>query len=623
MSQTVAHALHHQSDIEEFEKTPRSQRYPWSNSYELIQQAGLEYGDDPALSFLPTGVAGEQAINISYRELAAKVTQTANLLHSLGVTQGDAVSLLLPSLLQTHYTLWGAQAAGIAGPINPMLEAEHITEIMNATRSKVLITLAPSENSELWQKVCQMTQSIPSLKTIILISQSDKNNSELPSSPKTELRIVDYTQQLELQPSDKLLSGRQFNAEQIAAYMHTGGTTGCPKVAKLTHGGLTFVGQIYADTAGHLGRYTTLCGLPLFHIFGIVATGLALFASGRHGVLLSPSGFRNPNIIQNFWHHTARFNCKAFSTVPTILGTLLDQPLGDNNISCLQEVACGATPLPNQLKKNFEQRFEVKVRNGYGMTESSCLMAKPPGNTIVPTSSVGLRLPYTRRITAVIEGSKLIRECGVNESGVVLAQGPNIFSGYLNNADNNSIWIDGQWFNTGDVGYHNEQGNLFLCGRAKDLIIRGGHNIDPLIIEVPLSKHPAIAQAVAIGQPDPYAGEVPIAYVKLKTGKNISSCELLDYCKEVISERAAIPKRIEFIDEIPLTAVSKVFKPALRQLATEFAINASLAKADIKAEIKTRIDTQHGLIAKVLLHNNDQHQQAVDLLQAYPLIIEF
>ena len=143
------------------------------------------------------------------------------------------------------------------------------------------------------------------------------------------------------------------------------------------------------------------------------------------------------------------------------------------------------------------------------------------------------------------------------------------------------------------------------------------------MLEEPLNDHPAIAQVVAIGQPDPYAGEIPVVYLTVESGQNVSTEQLMDYCRKNISERAAVPKRIEIIDEIPLTAVAKFYRPALRIRATDFALSSSLIGAGIQALINTKCDQQHGLVATITLANSKQRAQAETLLQGYPLIIEF
>lgn len=612
-------------DIEAYEAAPLKKRYPWESTYDLIRQSGHKYGQDAAIEFLPTAARNETTIKVSFEQLAERVIQTANLLHAVGVGSRDTVCLLLPSLLETHLALWGGQAAGIACPINPLLDAAHIVEIMNETKAKVLVSLAADINAELWAKVEKIIEQVPTLETLLLISKTDVADVKVPAG----ISVKNFMAAVIKQPRDHLVSGRTIQGDDIAAYFHTGGTTGRPKVAQLTHGSIAFVAQLSADMTSDKGRYATLCGLPLFHIYGTVVAGIGSLFAGRTLVIMTAGGFRSPHVIPNWWHHIERFNVKGFATVPTILNALMQVPVGDNDISCLTDISSGAAPLSDNLKTAFEEKFNVTITNGYGMTESSCLLARPSPESQPPLGSVGLRLPYMEMQIAHVDGTNLVKACEPGDVGVVLARGPHVFAGYLNPVDNAKAWVDHTWFNTGDMGYLDAEGNLFLTGRAKDLIIRGGHNIDPALIEEPLTRHPAVAMAVAIGQPDAYAGEIPVAYVTLKEGVAsdpqlaVTEEQLIAFCQDNISERAAIPKRIEIIDEIPLTAVAKVFKPALRNRATEYVVNQTLHSEGIEATVLASFDPKRGQVAKVHLHKTASKPTAETALEALPVQIDF
>lgn len=604
-------------DLTAFEASPRMQRYPLNSALALINHCSETYQHDTALAFLPTAARGEEAACISFRELAERVIQTANLLHSLDVGPDDVVSILLPNLPETHFALWGSQSTGIASPINPFLDAAHIIEIMNATNAKVLVTQGPSADAELWEKVEQIVSKVPSLKSVLVVTEPGgvAGNSGT-------VEMLDFADAIARQPANTLTSGRTIKGTDIAAYFHTGGTTGRPKVARLTHENIAFVSQVYADCTADKGRHAMLCGLPLFHIFGTVAAGIGSLFAGRTLVIMTPQGFRSPNVLPNWWYFIERYQVESFSAVPAILGALLQIPVGDYDISCLQDITCGAAPLHDGLKQAFEQKFKVAIINGYGMTESSCLLARPFSEVDAPTDSVGIRLPYMEMEIAEVKGTTRTRPCSSGEVGDILVRGPHIFAGYLNPDDNAGAWIDEQWFNTGDRGYLDDNGYLFLTGRSKDLIIRGGHNIDPALIEEPLNRHPAVATAIAVGQPDTYAGELPIAYVTLNSDQTISTEELHEYCKTAISERAAVPKRIEILDTMPLTAVNKVFKPALRNRATEWVISELLSSQSIDASVKATIDGKRGQIAAVHLHNPDHSELAQAALERLPVHIE-
>jgi len=609
------------ADIEAFEKLPLQSRFPFTNSYELIMDSARRFGDQPALEFLLNGEADEAAQTISFKQLAADVTRTANLLHSIGINSDDAVSIILPILPQSHPVIWGAQACGIANPINPMLEAEHIAEIINAAEAKVIICLAPSDHSDLWSKLQEIISHTSTVHTVLAVRQMGLTNDEALELPGDQVKVLDYNRAIAEQVATELLHQRSLDSDRIAAFFHTGGTTGRPKIAQLTHGNMAFLGQLMQVYTAHQERQTVICGLPLFHIYGVVIQGIAAFSVGYRVVLLTPGGFRSVVAIKNFWHHVARFRVKSFSTVPTVLTVLAQIPVGDADISSLTNINSGAAPLSPAFEQTFEKKYKVEISNGYGMTETTALISRAPEQQ--PVGSVGMRVPYSRIRIVQLQGTCVIKDCADGEGGVILVKGPQVFQGYKAEADNASAWIEDGWFNTGDLGYMDADGFLYISGRAKDLIIRSGHNIDPELIEEPLNAHPAVASSIAIGMPDPFAGELPMAFVVLLPGSVCTSSELREYSKQVISERAAIPKRIEIIDAMPLTAVGKIFRPTLRQRITETVLKEHMAFKGIEAEISTAFDKKRGLIAQIKLTDSAQRSAAEELLAPYTLITEF
>jgi fatty-acyl-CoA synthase len=182
--------------------------------------------------------------------------------------------------------------------------------------------------------------------------------------------------------------------------------------------------------------------------------------------------------------------------------------------------------------------------------------------------SIGYRLPYQEMKAFILdEEGQYVREADTDEIGSICIKGPNVFKGYIDEVHNQGIWAKPGWFNTGDLGRQDTDGFFWLTGRTKELIIRSGHNIDPAVIEDPLYKLPGIQMAAAVGRPDPYAGEVPMAFVELQEGADLTPEQILEYLNQEIGERAAIPKAIKIIAQMPLTPVGKIFKPALRWAA--------------------------------------------------------
>jgi fatty-acyl-CoA synthase len=603
------------ASVEAFEKTPLAEQFPYTDSYNLIKDSASRFGDDAALEFLLQGLPDEPATTVSFAELGQQVTRTANLLHELGVGENDAVSIILPILPQTHFAIWGAQAAGISNPINPMLEAEHIAEIISAAEAKVVICLAQSEHSDINEKVREAIAQCASVTALLEVNIPGLCTAGSQDYDNDQVSVQDFDTAIAPMRADTLDSGRSFSAGQKAAYFHTGGTTGRPKLAQLTHGNMAFLGQLMQIYTAHMERHTVLCGLPLFHIYGCIIQGVAAFAVGYRIVLMTPAGFRSPRAMMNFWKHVERFQVKQFSAVPTVLMALADIPVGDADISSLTNINSGAAPLSLPFENSFEKNFNVAVGNGYGMTETTALISRAP--LYQPPGSVGMRVPYSQIRIAHVDGTTVTEYCPLGESGVILVKGPQVFEGYKSELDNASAWIEDGWFNTGDIGYMDAQGFLYLSGRAKDLIIRSGHNIDPELIEEPLNAHPKVVTSIAIGLPDPYAGELPMAYVVKVANSSLSEQDLIDHCAETMSERAAIPKRIEFIDAMPLTAVGKIFRPTLRQKISEQVIRELLTKEDIVADVSSDLEKKRGLVLRIDVTDKTKIDAVNKLVEGY------
>ena len=596
-------------DILAIEKTPWQSSLPARNTYDLLCHACDRHPERTALRFVMTGEPDAPEFTVSYQTLKTRVTQAANAFHRAGIVKGKAVSLLLPNFPQTHFALLGAQAAGIASPINPMLEVDYIASIVDETGAEAMVALAPAPESGVWDKAIDVVDRCPSIRTLFVVSPAAyvsgparavlKSMYETARKPlRQDVAIVDFDAALEAEPGGELASARELMESDVCSYFHTGGTTGLPKVALHRHLNEAFLAWALE---GFLSRENVvLCGLPLFHVNGAMVTGLAAFHGGSEVVMLTPSGYRGQGVMQNFWKLVERFRATTFSGVPTIYAALANLPLDGADISSLRYAICGAAPLPAEAARRFEAATGVQLYEGYGLTEGACVSSCNPPSGERRIGTVGLRVPHQQVKTWKIDAEgKATEECGFGETGVIGISGPNVFPGYLREKDNRGIWLKPGWFNTGDLGYFDEDGYLHLTGRAKELIIRGGHNIDPAMIEDALLKHPAVAMVAAVGQPDAHAGELPVAYVTLKPGVSTSPEELVAAARELVPERAAVPVRIEILEQMALTAVGKIAKAVLRMRAAEYVFRQTLAAENIPATVRVRADVQHGTVADV------------------------
>ncbi|AWM92739.1 acyl-CoA synthetase [Pseudomonas sp. 31-12] len=567
-------------DIERLERVPLSERGLASSTYEALRQAAESNPQAPALSFFADAADFKHTFEWDYARLFAEITRAANAFHDLGITSGEVLAFILPNLPETHFTIWGGEAAGIVMAINPLLEATQMASLLNAAKVSVVVTLAPTPGSDLWPKLASQLHQLPTVRQVVWVSMEPyapepvrgalKAAALMERGQHRDIEIHDWQSLMSTQPHTHLKSGRQIRPDECSSYICTGGTTGLPKIAARTHGSEVFnAWAVAAHLQPRSGGQVIFCGLPLFHVNGQMVTGLMSWTQGDHVILGTPHGYRGEGVIARFWEMVEHFGINLFSGVPTVYAALLQNEWQGRDLSSLRFAMCGAAPMPAELFREFERRTGVKILEGYGLTEGACVSSINPPHGERSIGSIGIRIAYQKmRAVLLDDAGAYLRDAEVDEIGLITISGPNLFEGYLEERHNHGLWIDidGQrWLNTGDLGRQDAQGYFWLTGRKKELIIRGGHNIDPKQIEEALQAHPAVALAAAIGSPDAYSGEVPVAYIQLRPGQVCNAEELEAFAHLHISERAAVPKRIEILGALPLTAVGKIFKPALQQ----------------------------------------------------------
>jgi fatty-acyl-CoA synthase len=604
-------------DVRAFEQVPYGDRIAAQSTYEAIKLAASRFPDAPAIQFLANADPADPPVVITYRDFVARVTQAANMFHSLGVGPGDVVSFLLPLLPEAFVTLFGAEAAGIANPVNPLLEPHQIAEILEAASTSVLVTLGPVPGTDIWQKVEKVRGQLKHLKAIVTVHG--------PSDPANG--IYSFNDLMKQQPSDHFVSGRKISGGEVAAYFHTGGTTGTPKLVRHTH-----ANQVYQAWGCNLllksepGK-NLLFGMPLFHVGGSLTQALTMLTAGGCLVVLSPSGWRNANSVKNLWALVERFRPEAFSSVPTVLAAALSVPPGNADISSLRFAAAGGSAIPVAVGKAIQDKFKLPVLEVYGMTETSSVHTIAYSDRAIRLGSAGLPLPYSRvRIVKLDADGRFERDCATDEIGVVIMAGPGVFGGYLNEVHNKGAFVDGNWVNSGDLGRLDADGYLWITGRAKDLVIRGGHNIDPGPIEDIMFQHPAVGFAAVVGQPDAYAGELPVGYVQLRPGARVEPGELESWVRERTPERSAVPVQIIPIDPMPLTGVGKVFKPQLRWDAARrvFAgVLMPLTERGVDCKVEVGAHGSHGSIATIRLAGLPENQRETIAGEVQTLLAPF
>jgi len=587
------HPIRTLDDVKRFETDMTlEQRLPERSVLDVFIGAAARQPDRNAITMLMTGAPDEQPRRVNYAELLGMVRRSANLFHSLGGPR-PGVAYMLPSLIETHATLWGAETAGYAVPINFLLQVEHIAALLEASGARILVALGPHPVLDIWQKALALRERVPGL-TLVRVA---------PPTAPSEQGVIDFHAAMLAQPEDHLIFDEPGRDGDVAAYFHTGGTTGTPKLVAHTHRG-----QLTAAFGGAaIGSYRAddvLTGtFPLFHVAGTIACGLAAFMAGMELLIMSPGGLRTPSMVQGFWRLVAQYKATLVGGVPTSMGAVLEVPLDGADISAVRAGITGAALLPPAVGERFRQVTGCKLYEVYGMTEASGLIAYDPFAGAGAAGSVGWALPYTKvEVRRLGADGQLGEVCETGEVGVISVRGAHVSPGYRNPAHNAGIFDNGM-LNTGDLGYTDEQGRLYIAGRSKDLIIRSGHNIDPVMIENAMAEHPAVALAAAVGMPDAYAGELPVCFVTLRPGVQVSDEELHAHAQQRIGERPAWPKHFHIVDAIPVTSVGKIFKPELRCDAAARLVRAVLLEQHRlpDAQVEVSAGGPRGLIVSVTL----------------------
>ena len=601
---------------------------PWSERpiaktlYEMLTRVRDAHGARPAVSFQLLSDPKAAAVTLSWDELHREVTRAANLFRSLGVGEGDTVALVLPNAIETATTLLGGAVAGIVSPINPLLEPAQIASILRETKAKVVVTLRAFPKTDIAQRVETALADAPTVETVLeldLVRYLGPPKSWIVPlirprvTRQSRARVLDLATELGRQKVT--LDFPDSRGDRVAAYFHTGGTTGMPKIARHKYSGMVYNGWI-GDTLLFEPGDNIICPLPLFHVFATEVVLMSMIASGAHMVMPTPAGYRGDGVFDNFWKLIERWKITFIITVPTAISALMQRPV-DADVSSVEQAFSGSAPLPVELYRRFEKATGVEIIEGYGLTEATCLVSCNPIGGVKKIGSVGIPFPYTHvKILRHENGS--VKECQVDEVGEICIDSPGVYpcSTYTEVDKNRDLFHHDVYLRTGDLGRLDPDGYIWITGRAKDVIIRGGHNIDPATIEDALLGHEAVAMVGAIGQPDAHAGELPCAYVELVSGASVTSEELLQFARGRISERAAMPKHVEVLPELPKTAVGKVFKPGLRKAAIARVFDAALADAGLEARVAEVIDDRRrGLVARI--RRSGEAERVRDALGAY------
>jgi fatty-acyl-CoA synthase len=517
------------------------------------------------------------------------------------------VSILLPMLPEALIAAWAGATAGIANPINPYLEVRQVASIMNAARTTVLLTTTRKYGPGAWDKLDELTRQVPSLRRILLVDADDPS--------------ADFAASLAAQtPGLRFVPQSDPHAE--AVYLPTGGTTAAPKLVRMTHRGQLLAAWIMGGLADSRPDGVVGHAMPNFHVGGGVILSLRAILHSQTLLTLTTDGFRNQGVVRNFWDIARHYRMTSLIATPATAAAILAQPDTTSEGHCIRSFNCGGSTIPVELLRAFHQRFGIWLRELWGMSEIHGAVSGHPDDGKEPAAgSVGRHLPWHPVKAVEVDGNNTwVRDCKPGERGVLVIGGPGVTPGYVDSRLDDEFFVKGmpgtlRWANTGDLGTVDEHGLIWMFGRAKDVIVRGGHNIDPRMIEEVLVCHPAVLAAAAVGRPDNSKGEMPIAYVQLKDGAHVASQELIELCKERVQERAAVPVEIILLPQMPMTAVGKINKPALR-IDTMRRVAGKVAAGLIDGHGEFEIATdESGLRPKVLIKARVAREQVAAIAE--------
>jgi len=547
-----------------------SSAYPWLDSYVADDKASLfepRFGD--GLTLLRNAVersADAPAIHyfdrtLSYAEVDRLSDRFAAWLIGQGVGPGDRVALYLQNVPQFLICLIGAWKAGAIGvSINPMNRARELTLLLEDSQARVLVA-----HRDLYEHFARdvMTQ-FPQVKAVTTSAREFQTRNDPRIFPEDELPPCEETTDLATLLEDQGGSAtadlrRSAGPDEPAVLVYTSGTTGVPKGAVITHANFANSAELWRAWYRLRDGGPVLAIAPLFHITGLAGhVGLAMATCAP---LILSMRFHPEVVAEAAQERQAEFVVGAITAFIALMNAPGVHP---RQLASLKAIYTGGAPVPASVAAEFERKFGLQVRNTYGLTESTSVVVAVPRSGPAPIDaqgslSVGVPI-FATEASIVGEDGKVL---AAGEVGEVLLRGPQIAQGYWQRPEETSeSFVDG-WLRTGDVGYLNAEGWLFLVDRKKDMIIASGYKVWPKEVEDVIYSHPAVREAAVIGMDDPYRGQTVKAVVSLKPGQSLQPDALIAFCKERMAAYK-YPRIVEIIDELPKTVTGKILRRALR-----------------------------------------------------------
>ncbi|MDJ0513278.1 MAG: long-chain fatty acid--CoA ligase [Methyloceanibacter sp.] len=549
---------------------PWQKSYPAGLSWTAEFQPGLVHSllDEAVERYGPRSCTYFEGQNLSYEEIGALSDRAAKGLMALGVREGVRVGLLLPNSPTYLIYFFGIlKAGGTVVNFNPLYSVEELAFQVRDSSTEIMVTL---DLHVLFEKVeplladgtlgkavvADFAALLPKFKQIGLKLTRKVRRANLGRSPQRRKIVLER----DLLANNGRFVRPKVKPDAVAVLQYTGGTTGTPKGAMLSHANI-FINTAQVRMWGQRPpeAFDKILGvLPLFHVFAMTTVMTFGVASGMQ-IILMPK-FELAQTLKLI----GKLNPTVMPGVPTLFQALLHHRKIDSyDLSSLQFCISGGAALPMEVKKGFEKLIGGSLVEGYGLSETSPVATCNPFDAH-KDGSIGLPLPRTEITIRSLENPE--NEMPLGEPGEICIAGPQVMSGYWNKADETSAAFVGRYFRSGDVGYMDEEGFIFIVDRIKDMINSAGFKVYPRRIEDALYEHPAVAECCVVGIADSYRGEAPKAYIRLHEGRTETAGDLMAFLRPKLS-KLELPTAIEFRDELPKTMIGKLSKKALRSEA--------------------------------------------------------
>jgi long-chain acyl-CoA synthetase len=517
---------------------------------DLLSTAAAEFGSRPAIEFRDRP--------ISYSELEALVETAASAFLRAGYGRNSSIALFLGNTPDHPVNFFGALKAGArVVHLSPLDGEIALSHKLTDSGARIIVT---SNLSALLPTALKFLDK-GLLDRLIVCEDDDWGKIGAPQTPlPNNPAIITYRQFVD--GVSKPAAWPAIDADDVALLQYTGGTTGLPKGAMLSHGNLTSAVSIY-DVWGRPARLKrnaierVICVLPLFHIYALT---VVMLSSLRRGHLVS---LHQRFDVEAVMRDVEVKRATVFPGVPTMWIAIAALPdLDKRDFSSLRSAGSGGAPLPMEVARIFERKVGMKLRSGWGMTETSPAGTAHPEDGPDKPGSVGVMLPGIEiDVVSLDDPTKVL---SVGETGEIRIRGPNVVKGYWNLPKESAEAFVGDRFLTGDIGYMEADGYFYLVDRKKDMIISGGFNVYPQMIEQAIYTHPAVLEVLVIGIPDDYRGEAAKAFIKLRDGaKPFTLDELRAFLTGKLGKHE-LPAAVDFLDELPRTAVGKLSRHELR-----------------------------------------------------------